>query len=451
MAYRNLNTFGMAGGFNITSGEPIDSRMIVEDINHIYEAGNWTDVKPYNGLIVSSRDGQVRVCINKDDYTNPESWVEISGGMGTEVVNTYEEALPLATEDAIGQIIYVKTETQYPAGEGETYSAGPYIVTGEGTLAKIGTTTSSGDLSSDVADLKGRVGTLETKTTTLEEKVTDAEGDIDTLQSDMTSVKGRLDTAEGKVTALEGKVTTIESEDGGYKNKIESISVAGQDIAPVGKKVSITFEDNIEEDSVVENAPKTKAVAAKLKELKQQITAIPKFNIQVAEAMPETGVPNVPEPSATTVYLVTAAEGDENNLYTEWIYVEDKWEKLGVQKVDLSEYAKTSEVDQKITTAKEELQGKIDAVDAKFANYTDTTTLERDFAKKTEVEEAKTEAKGYTDTQIAAAKVEISSEIDTDVEAMATTLREELATEALTEEEITAAITAGIESLDVLV
>lgn len=420
MAYRNLNTFGMAGGFNITSGEPIDSRMIVEDINHIYEAGNWTDVKPYNGLIVSSRKGEVRVCINKDDYTNPESWVEISGDSGSTVVEKYEDALPLATEDNIGKIIYVKTETQYPESEGETYSAGPYIVTGDGALAKIGTTTSSGDLSSDVADLKGKVGTLETKTTTLEGKVSDAEGEIDTLQSDMSSVKGRLDTIEG--------------ENNGYKNKIESISVAGKDIAPVSKKVSITFEDNIEDDSVVENAPKTKAVAAKLKELKQQITAIPKFNIQVAEATPETGVPNVPEPSATTVYLVLAEGEEDNNLYTEWIYAESKWEKLGTQSVDLSEYAKTTEVDQKITTAKGEIQGKIDVVDGKFANYTDTTTLERDYAKKSEVSTAKSEAiqesKSYTDQKIA----EIPG------------------TEALTEEEITDAISSvGLDSLDILV
>ena len=44
---RYLNQFGMPGGFNITSGEPIDSRAYVTDIEHIYNADNWKTVKPY--------------------------------------------------------------------------------------------------------------------------------------------------------------------------------------------------------------------------------------------------------------------------------------------------------------------------------------------------------------------------------------------------------------------
>lgn len=437
----------MPGGFNVTSGEPMDSRTIVEDINHIYEEGNWTKVKPYKGLIVSSRDGQIRVCIDDKNYTNKEAWVEIGSGMGTEVVNTYEEAIPLATEETIGQIVYIKTESQYPEGEGETYSAGPYIVTGAGALAKIGTTTASGDIAGDVETLKGKVGTLETSVSGLTTKVSDAEGDIDTLQSNLTSLTERVSTAEGDIStaksdidAVEARIDVIEGEEGGYKNKIESISVAGQDISPIDKKVSITFEDTIEDDSVVENAPKTKAVSAKLKELKQQITAIPKFNIQVVEENPETHLPNVPEPSTTTVYLVLSSEGDENNLYTEWIYNSSQWEKLGVQKVDLSEYAKTSEVTEAISTAKSELQNSIDTVDAKFANYTDTSTLSSTYALKTEVESAKSEAissaNSYTDSKIS----EVNSGIDSKIELMAETLRGELSTDALTEEEILGAI-----------
>ena len=43
-----------------------------------------------------------------------------------------------------------------------TYSSGFYIVTGPGEIAKLGTTSASGDVEGDVEQLKGRVSALET-------------------------------------------------------------------------------------------------------------------------------------------------------------------------------------------------------------------------------------------------------------------------------------------------
>ena len=60
-----------------------------------------------------------------------------------------------ATQDNIGQIIYLTADS----GD---YPAGPYIVTGEGTIAKIGTTTPDEDLSGAITTLQGQVSTLET-------------------------------------------------------------------------------------------------------------------------------------------------------------------------------------------------------------------------------------------------------------------------------------------------
>jgi hypothetical protein len=82
------NMFWSPGGFNIQSGEPIDSRMSVKDINHIYSSDNWKSVKPYPGLIVSAPDGQVRIYVGpKYDASKPEvrpwenldNWKEIGG------------------------------------------------------------------------------------------------------------------------------------------------------------------------------------------------------------------------------------------------------------------------------------------------------------------------------------------------------------------------------------
>lgn len=64
---------------------------------------------------------------------------------------------------------------------------------------------------------------------------------------------------------------------------------------------------------------------------KDELSAIPKFAIQVVTSLPTTNI------STTTVYLLSSGS-ETNNLYTEYIYVNNKWEKLGEQKVDLSNY-----------------------------------------------------------------------------------------------------------------
>ena len=64
---------------------------------------------------------------------------------------------------------------------------------------------------------------------------------------------------------------------------------------------------------------------------KDELSAIPKFAIQVVTSLPTTNI------STTTVYLLSSGS-ETNNLYTEYIYVNNKWEKLGEQKVDLTSY-----------------------------------------------------------------------------------------------------------------
>lgn len=63
------------------------------------------------------------------------------------------------------------------------------------------------------------------------------------------------------------------------------------------------------------------------------VSAIPKFAITVVDALPTENI------SATTVYLLRGVETEEGNLYSEYIYVNNKWELLGMQKMDLSNYA----------------------------------------------------------------------------------------------------------------
>ena len=88
-------------------------------------------------------------------------------------------------------------------------------------------------------------------------------------------------------------------------------------------------------------------------EINAKISAIPKFTISVVSSLPTSNI------SETTVYLVNSGSGSD--LYTEYIYVNGKWEVLGSQKVDLTGYATETWVNTELATylPRSELQSAI--------------------------------------------------------------------------------------------
>lgn len=76
-------------------------------------------------------------------------------------------------------------------------------------------------------------------------------------------------------------------------------------------------------------------------EVNALISSIPKFTISVVSKLPTSGI------STTTVYLVPAGDG-----YTEYIYANGEWVALGSQKVDLTGYAKTEDIPDKLPNPK---------------------------------------------------------------------------------------------------
>ena len=120
----------------------------------------------------------------------------------------------LAKADNIGQIIYLTT--QVIDGK-DTYSPGPYIVSGAGTVSKIGTTSASGDIAGDVATLQGKVSTLEqtvgVKGSGSDNPSTGLVKDVEDLKSEDTKLAGQINTLSGKVDKIKvEKLNTAESE-----------------------------------------------------------------------------------------------------------------------------------------------------------------------------------------------------------------------------------------------
>lgn len=74
------------------------------------------------------------------------------------------------------------------------------------------------------------------------------------------------------------------------------------------------------------------------------VSTIPKFSVEVVSSLPTENI------STTTVYLVPSGS-EEQNLYIEYIYVNDTWEKLGEQRIDLSNYPTRTELQEILNTA----------------------------------------------------------------------------------------------------
>ena len=87
-----------------------------------------------------------------------------------------------------------------------------------------------------------------------------------------------------------------------------------------------------------------KTTAGAINELKQLISLIPQFSIEVVEELPTEDI------SDTTIYLVPAEDPEVGNYYEEYIHVNDSWELVGTTAVDLSAYYTKLEVDGLLAT-----------------------------------------------------------------------------------------------------
>lgn len=73
-------------------------------------------------------------------------------------------------------------------------------------------------------------------------------------------------------------------------------------------------------------------------EVDNLVDTIPKFDIKVVQTLPSSNI------SPTTIYLVTS-QSESSDIYKEYIYVNNNWELLGIQKSDLSNYYNKTEID----------------------------------------------------------------------------------------------------------
>lgn len=213
-----------------------------------------------------------------------------------------------------GQIVVVLGETETAAylvnavgGEGKGYS-------------KLAATTGSGDVGEELTKLAQRVSAIEGyfEGGVAKKATADAEGNVisstyatQTALADAEQNIADNSTAIGKaqsdITTLQGTVDTLMPKAGGEFTGAVTVQAPTADMNPATKKY-------------VDDA----------------IGGITGVEFTVVDELPTTG-------EAGVIYLVAHSHG-EQDIYDEYIWVTDKFEKIGNTDIDLSQYAKKADL-----------------------------------------------------------------------------------------------------------
>lgn len=130
-----------------------------------------------------------------------------AGSMTSANFEVVDGKVTAATADNIGQIIYI-------TGGTEDYPAGPYIVTGVGTVSRLGTTSATGNIAGDVETLKTDVNNLKAKDTELA-------GSIDGVSDIANANKTAVEKLNGVVFDKDGVLVLANSSDVYTKGEID--------------------------------------------------------------------------------------------------------------------------------------------------------------------------------------------------------------------------------------
>ena len=195
-----------------------------------------------------------------------------------------------------------------------------------------------------------RAGELET----IKSAITALEGNVEAILATLETLTGVVEAQAESIANLEAADAAIRSEfaaaDSTLEAKVDAELVKKADKVAVKELADrVTVNEGVLVDLVAADANLAAEIATKVSQeaydkkvadIEKSIELLPTLAIKVVEVLPteEEGI------DSKTLYLVKDKD-DEGNLYTEYLYVDGKWENLGRQTVDLTDYYTKGEVD----------------------------------------------------------------------------------------------------------
>lgn len=205
-----------------------------------------------------------------------------------------------------------------------------------------------------------RAGELEA----IKQAITALEGNVEAILATLETLTGVVEAQAESIAKLEAADTAIRGEFADADEALEgrvNAELAKKadktDVQAVADRVTVNegvIADLVDADTVLAAEIATKvsqeAYDKKVADIEKAIELLPTLDLKVVEALPteEEGI------NSRTLYLVKDKE-DEGNLYTEYLYIDGKWENLGKHTVDLTDYYTKGQVD-------DFLAGKVDVV-----------------------------------------------------------------------------------------
>ena len=195
---------------------------------------------------------------------------------------------------------------------GSKFATEAYVNTNGGKIDKIKVNGTEQTITNKAVDI-----TVPTKTSDL------------TNDSNFVADASYVHTDNNYTTAEKNKLSGIAS--GAQVNKIESIKVNGKAQTITSKAVNITVPTN---NNQLTNGAGYQTASEVQTAINSAISGITGIDFQVVTSLPATGTKGV-------IYLVSNS-GTGTNIYDEYIWVTDRFEKIGTTEIDLSNYYNTT-------------------------------------------------------------------------------------------------------------
>lgn len=232
----------------------------------------------------------------------------------------------------------------------------------------------------------------------------EADGKFLTEHQDISNLATKTEVEEGLAAkANADEVYTKNEADAKFLTEHQDISdLATKAEVEAGVAGALAAAGAVASDLANEVSAREQAIA----DLHEEIVALPKFKILIVEQLPGTG-------DTATLYLV--ATGDETgNTYTEYVYVNNAWEEIGTQSLDLSEYAKVEDLDT-LSGRVEDMESELASIDEKLIGLAEANALQ-DEVIATKADANNVYTKEEADAKFIAEHQDISGKVDKNID-----------------------------------